>query len=106
MTKSRLVKVRALFYVFTTCYEMRVYQNFDTFSELDNRRQSRNARLIKNAKFRYQATLEELSYDATRGMDKAKVINLATCDYIKKGIPVLITGPAGTVKSWLGTALG
>jgi DNA replication protein DnaC len=75
-------------------------------AELDNRRQSRNSRLIKNAKFRYQATLEELSYDATRGMDKAKIINLATCDYIKKGVPVLITGPAGTGKSWLGTALG
>jgi DNA replication protein DnaC len=75
-------------------------------AELDSRRQSRNERLLKNARFRYQATLEELSYDPQRGLDKAKVLGLATCDYIDKGIPVLITGPAGTGKSWLGTALG
>ena len=75
-------------------------------AELDNRQQSRNARLVKNARFRYQASIGEVIYDAGRGVDKQKVLNLATCDYVRKGISVLITGAAGTGKSWLGTALG
>ena len=32
-------------------------------AELDNRTQSRNSRLVKNARFRYSATLEDLNYD-------------------------------------------
>ncbi len=75
-------------------------------AELDNRLQSRNARLVKNARFRYQAAIDEVIYDSTRGVDKQKVLNLATCDYVRNGISVLITGAAGTGKSWLGTALG
>lgn len=75
-------------------------------AELDNRTQSRNFRLVKNARFRYQASISEVIYDSKRGVDKQKVLNLATCDYIRNGISVLITGAAGTGKSWLGTALG
>ena len=75
-------------------------------AELDNRKQSRNAKLVKNAKFRYRASVEEIIYDEKRGIDKALIMNMATCEYIRRGVPVLITGAAGTGKSWLGTALG
>lgn len=75
-------------------------------AEFDARKENRNARLIKEARFRYQATIEELVMDASRGMDKALVLRLATGEYIKQGIPVIITGAAGTGKSWLATALG
>lgn len=75
-------------------------------AELDNRLQSRNARLLKKVRFRYQASISEVIYDASRGVDKQTVLNLATCDYIPQGVSVLITGAAGTGKSWLGTALG
>lgn len=75
-------------------------------AELDNRRQSRNARLLKQARFRYCASIEEVIYDGKRGVDKAQLMNLATCEYIRNGVPVLITGAAGTGKSWLATALG
>lgn len=53
-------------------------------AELDNRNQSRNTRLIKKARFRYQASISEVIYDSKRGVDKQKVLNLATCDYVKK----------------------
>ena len=59
-------------------------------AELDNRNQSRNARLIKKAHFRYHASISEV----------------ATCDYVKNGVSILITGASGTGKSWLGTAFG
>lgn len=75
-------------------------------AELDNRTTSRNSRLVKKARFRYQTSISEVIYDSNRGVDKQKVLNLATCDYVRKGVSVLITGAAGTGKSWLGTALG
>lgn len=37
---------------------------------------------------------------------KQKVLNLASCDYIKYGTPIIMTGAAGTGKSWLASALG
>lgn len=75
-------------------------------AEFDNRTMSRNARLIKKARFRYQASMVQVIYDSTRGVDKTTVLNLASCNYIRHGIPVFITGAAGTGKSWLASALG
>lgn len=75
-------------------------------AERDSRTQSRNSRLLKNARFRYQVSLADIIYDGARGVDKQTVLNLATCDYVPRGVSVLITGAAGTGKSWLGTALG
>jgi len=75
-------------------------------AEKDQRRTNRNARLISAARFRYQVTIEELSFDAARGLERGKVMQMATCEYIKQGAPIIITGPTGTGKSWLGTALG
>jgi len=75
-------------------------------AESEQRKENRNARLLKTANFRYQATIVETQFDASRGLDKNRVMELATCAYIKGGIPVIITGSAGTGKSWLATALG
>ena len=75
-------------------------------AESEQRKENRNARLLKTANFRYQATIVETQFDASRGLDKNRVMEMATCAYIKGGIPVIITGPAGTGKSWLATALG
>ena len=67
---------------------------------------SRNAKLLKKAHFRYQASIYQVIFDSSRGVDKQKVLNLASCDYIKYGTPIIMTGAAGTGKSWLATALG
>jgi len=75
-------------------------------AECEQRKENRNLRLIKQANFRYQATLAEMLFDSSRGLDKNRIMDMATCAYIKRGIPVLVTGPAGTGKSWLATALG
>ena len=63
-------------------------------AENEQRNENRNMRLLKHARFRYQATLMETQFDVTRGLDKNRVMELATCRYIKSGIPVIITGPA------------
>ncbi len=75
-------------------------------AEEDARRENRNARLIKDAKFRYQTSLERITPDPARGITKTDLMTLATCSYIKQGVPIIITGATGTGKSWLATALG
>ena len=75
-------------------------------AESEQRKENRNTRLLKAANFRYRATIVETQFDVSRGLDRNRVMELATCAYIKAGIPIIITGPAGTGKSWLATALG
>lgn len=75
-------------------------------AEQQEREQRRFERLQKNARFRYQASIEELQMDASRGMDKSLIANLATGDYLDKGESILITGATGCGKSFLASALG
>lgn len=75
-------------------------------AEEDDRGDKRFERLQKNAHFRYQASVQELHMDASRGMDKSLMTSLATGEYISKGEAVLISGATGTGKSFLASALG
>jgi len=75
-------------------------------AEEQERANNRFERLRKNARFRYQSSVEELTIDATRGMDKALISALATGEYLAKGESVLITGATGCGKSFLVSALG
>lgn len=74
--------------------------------EEEERKNNRFNRMIKGARFRYQASLEELSYEPSRGLNKSLIASLSTCQYIKKGESVLITGATGCGKSYLASALG
>jgi len=75
-------------------------------AEKDQREANRYQRLLKNAAFRYQASVEELSYEASRGVEQSRVLSLSTGTYIGNGEAVLITGAAGCGKSFLASALG
>ena len=75
-------------------------------AEKDQRKINRNARLIKEAGFRYQASIEEMVFDSARGIEKNRVLQLTSCEYIRRGSAILISGATGTGKSWLATALG
>jgi DNA replication protein DnaC len=75
-------------------------------AEADHRRHSRQMRLVKEARFRYHATLAETRFEAARGFDRQAIMALAAGSYIAHGDAVIITGATGTGKSWLATALG
>ena len=75
-------------------------------AEVTDRENRRFERLRKTAKFRYQASIEELKYDATRGLDKGLISSLATGNYITNGESILITGATGCGKSFISSALG
>jgi DNA replication protein DnaC len=75
-------------------------------AEIQQRTNNRSERLRKNARFRYQASIEEISFDTSRGLDKSYVSELASGDYIRKGESVLITGATGCGKSFIASELG
>jgi DNA replication protein DnaC len=75
-------------------------------AEEQERNNKRFDRLRMNARFRYQASIEELKLDASRGLDKGLVMTLATGEYLSKGEAVLITGSTGCGKSFLASAFG
>jgi len=75
-------------------------------AELIERSNRRTSRLTKNAAFRYQATIEQIRYDASRGLDKSLITSLSTGNYITEGSSVIITGATGCGKSYLASALG
>jgi DNA replication protein DnaC len=70
------------------------------------RRQKRFESRAKNARLRHSASVEDIDYRAARGLDRAMFLKLAGCDFIRERRNLLITGPAGVGKSWLGCALG
>lgn len=75
-------------------------------AERDTRRQNRTQRLLRNARFRYQATVESIFFDNEKGRNKDLLNRLACCDFIRSGESVMVTGAAGTGKSHIATALG
>lgn len=75
-------------------------------AEVIERGNRKTDRMLKNAQFRYQASIEQIRFDPPRGLDKALITTLATGEYISKGDAVLITGATGCGKSYLASALG
>ena len=75
-------------------------------AEWDERYNKRLQRLIANARFRYQACMEQIDYVEKRNLDKTIMLRLSSCDWIAKKQNVLINGSTGLGKSYLSSALG
>ena len=75
-------------------------------SEWDNRRNRAIERATKQANFRYNASLAEVDYTFERGLDRNQVERLAALEFLRESKDLFITGPTGTGKSYLATALG
>ncbi|WBU42998.1 MULTISPECIES: IS21-like element ISSpu5 family helper ATPase IstB [Marinobacter] len=71
-------------------------------TERDNRRMSSR---LRRARLRHTAILEDIDYRNSRGLDKGLVQSLASCQWVKEHLNVLITGPTGVGKTWLACAL-
>ena len=74
--------------------------------EWENRQNRKIKNLIKNAKFRYPATIQDIDYSANRQLDKNTFERLALLDFVRNHENVIITGATGTGKSYLAQALG
>jgi DNA replication protein DnaC len=74
-------------------------------AEWDERYNRKINRLIKVAKFRYQATIEQIDFQINRNLDKNMVLRFSDCSWIEEKQDVIITGPTGAGKSFIATAL-
>lgn len=73
--------------------------------EATERENRKLATRLKKAKLRQSASIEDLDFRRSRGMDKSLILSLAACTWIAKGVNVLICGPTGVGKSYLACAL-
>lgn len=60
---------------------------------------------IKRAGIRPDKTIENFDFNFNPKINRAQILELATCQFIKEKSPVLIVGPTGTGKSHLAQAL-
>lgn len=75
-------------------------------AEWEDRYNRKLQRLLKQARFRYHATIEEIDLTLQRNLSKQQVLRLAECKWIEKKQDIVITGPTGAGKSFLASALG
>lgn len=74
--------------------------------ECQTRQQRKQDRLIRQARFRLRACLQDVDYQHPRNLNKAQVAQLAQTDWLEHGRNLLITGPCGSGKTYLACALG
>lgn len=114
LSKMRQMKFYGMYSAFMTAIETGKTDHYtlDQFvsmlidSEWDDRNNRKIERAIKNARFHYKASMENIIYDEGRNIDQTKLMRLAECSFIGKNENVLITGSTGAGKSYLATSLG
>jgi DNA replication protein DnaC len=75
-------------------------------SEWDDRQNRTITRLTRLAGFRYKASIEGIDYSGGRGLDRNQINRLASLDFVRDRKDLFITGPTGTGKSYLASAIG
>ena len=66
----------------------------------------RLARLLKKAKLRQEAAMEDIDYGASRGLSRQVMLELANPQWIAAHRNVILCGPTGIGKSYIACALG
>ena len=74
--------------------------------EIARRNQKKLASALRRANFRNQKTLEEFDFAFNPNINRALIMDLAACRFIREKVCVFIVGPCGTGKSHLAQALG
>jgi len=74
--------------------------------ELTSRDNRRLSRLLRAAKLKHPACIEDINYRHSRGLQRAPMASLVTSDWVRQRQSLLIVGPTGCGKTWLACALG
>ena len=75
-------------------------------AEHDSRHKSAVDRRLREAGFGEMKTLDDFDWSVASGLSRPKLLELASCDFVKKGQDVVLVGPIGTGKTHLAIALG
>jgi len=71
--------------------------------EREHRKQER---LIRQARFKLRATVQDIDYRHSRNIKQAQIARLAQGEWIDRAQNLLITGPCGSGKTYLACAVG
>ncbi|MFH1571516.1 MAG: IS21-like element helper ATPase IstB [Gemmatimonadota bacterium] len=74
--------------------------------EVERREHKKFNLRLRRAGFRGQKTFEEFDFAFNPHIDRAQILDLATCRFVEEKVAVLIAGPCGTGKSHIAQALG
>ena len=66
--------------------------------EIVVRENKRLTRLIREARLRLNACMEDIDYTHARGLDRSAMPGLRTCRWIEERLNVVVTGPTGVGK--------
>jgi len=72
----------------------------------EDRQNRKIERLLKQAKFKQQATIVDIDYGSQRNLDRNSFERLTTLNFIKRKENIIITGASGVGKSYIAQALG
>jgi len=114
LEKMRKMRLLGMHRAFKTSIENGKTENFTADemtsflidSEWDDRQNRSIERGMRNARFRYKSTIEQIDYTGDRGIDKNQIHRFADGSFITKKENILITGSTGTGKSFLASAIG
>jgi DNA replication protein DnaC len=74
--------------------------------EVARRTQRKLAMAMRRANFRSHKTMEDFDFSFNPKINRAQVLDLATCRFMEEKACILVAGPCGTGKSHLAQALG
>lgn len=74
--------------------------------ETSYRENQRLQRLLRGARLKENACVEDIDYRPGRGLERGVIASLALCGWIGHGLNLIVTGPTGGGKTWLACALG
>lgn len=70
------------------------------------RNNARTQKLLKAAKLRFCAHIEDIECSESRNLTQSMLSEIADCSFIRRGLDLLITGYTGAGKSYLACAVG
>jgi DNA replication protein DnaC len=63
------------------------------------------AHRLRSARLKERGVIEDIDYQHSRGLDRKLLRTLATSDWVRQKQNILLIGPTGIGKTWLGCAL-
>lgn len=73
--------------------------------QFDEKESRALTRRLQVAKLKQPAVVEDIDFHAPRGLDKAALLSIAECDFVRSHRNVIITGPTGVGKTYIACAI-
>ncbi len=90
------------------CRELSFEERFGLLVDQEStyREDRRLKRLLRGAHLKTQACVEDIDYSHSRGLDRAVMASLSSCQWARDRRNILVTGPTGVGKTFICCALG